>query len=379
MAHFKNVKPNEAVVTEHQIINTSSMDCPDDLGYTGDLWDLERLPDKFEMEIKKWDKENGILEFDMIGLHPSIANALRRIIIAEATAMAIEKVGILSNTSLLQDEFLSHRLGLIPIRADSTLFNLREDYDPADVRNLWVFGSAVKKTPPENYFNVELLNPKENLLFALKVRCPSKRDSIKKKGSTSSSQPDPSLTEIPDGKVLSKHIRWVPFKDQKEWLKGDQVPKVVYDDILVAKLNPGQEIDVLLCVVKGVGYDHAKFSPVCTASYRLLPQIELMKSITGEQASRLQKCFSPGVIGIDSKGAAYVIDPRLDMISRNYLIYDDLKDVVRISFVKDHYMFSVESTRARDVQAIVSESIDILEKKCKKFIKAVKKEKRMNK
>lgn len=36
--------------------------------------------------------------------------------------MAIERVYITNNTSVVQDEVLSHRLGLIPIRADPRLF-----------------------------------------------------------------------------------------------------------------------------------------------------------------------------------------------------------------------------------------------------------------
>lgn len=36
--------------------------------------------------------------------------------------MAIERVYIANNTSLVQDEVLSHRLGLIPIDADPKLF-----------------------------------------------------------------------------------------------------------------------------------------------------------------------------------------------------------------------------------------------------------------
>ena len=36
----------------------------------------------------------------------------------------------------------------------------------------------------------------------------------------------------------------------------------VHNDILIAKLRPGQEIDVRLLCIKGIGKDHAKFSPV---------------------------------------------------------------------------------------------------------------------
>lgn len=39
--------------------------------------------------------------------------------------MAIEKVFIYNNTSIVQDEVLAHRLGLVPIRADPRLFEYR--------------------------------------------------------------------------------------------------------------------------------------------------------------------------------------------------------------------------------------------------------------
>ena len=39
--------------------------------------------------------------------------------------MAIETVAIWNNTSILQDEVLAHRLGLIPIKADPRLFEYK--------------------------------------------------------------------------------------------------------------------------------------------------------------------------------------------------------------------------------------------------------------
>ncbi len=39
--------------------------------------------------------------------------------------MAIEKVYIANNTSVIQDEVLAHRLGLIPLRANPNLFKFK--------------------------------------------------------------------------------------------------------------------------------------------------------------------------------------------------------------------------------------------------------------
>jgi RNA polymerase Rpb3/RpoA insert domain len=42
----------------------------------------------------------------------------------------------------------------------------------------------------------------------------------------------------------------------------------ILQDILLAKLRPGQEIGLEMHARKGVGKDHAKYSPVATAAYR---------------------------------------------------------------------------------------------------------------
>ena len=45
----------------------------------------------------------------------------------QVPTMAIEKVYMYNNTSIIQDEVLAHRLGLIPIKADPRLFEYKAD------------------------------------------------------------------------------------------------------------------------------------------------------------------------------------------------------------------------------------------------------------
>lgn len=64
------------------------------------------------------------IRFELQNTDITVANALRRIIISEVPTMAIEIVEIKENTSALHDEFLAHRLGLIPlISIDADQFN----------------------------------------------------------------------------------------------------------------------------------------------------------------------------------------------------------------------------------------------------------------
>lgn len=63
----------------------------------------------FQIKIVKQSEDKYELEFDLIGCSAALANAYRRILLSEVPSMAIEKVFMLNNTSIIQDEVLAHR------------------------------------------------------------------------------------------------------------------------------------------------------------------------------------------------------------------------------------------------------------------------------
>lgn len=251
--------------------------------------------------------------------------------------MAIEKVFIYNNTSIIQDEVLAHRLGLIPIYADPREFDYKSDDDEESKDNT-------------------------TLQFDLKVKCIRNKNAPK-------NATDPDELFI-NSKVATDHLKWVPVGNQARKY-GPQDIRPVHNDILIAKLRPGQELDLKMHAVKGIGKDHAKFSPVATASYRLLPEITISKPCEDELADKLAECFSEGVIKVENKNGvkrAVVANPRRDTCSREVFRHEDLKNRVKLSRIRDHFIFSVESTGALSSDTLVCESIKVLLGKCRHFL-----------
>ena len=70
------------------------------------------------MMLKITKKTGDRIEFNIEGIDSSMANALRRIIISEIPIMAIDEVSFYDNSSVIHDELLAHRLGLVPLKTD---------------------------------------------------------------------------------------------------------------------------------------------------------------------------------------------------------------------------------------------------------------------
>lgn len=68
-------------------------------------------------------KDNQKLSIKIKGVPLQYANALRRICLNGVPIFAVDTVDIIENSSVLPDEGLAHRLGLIPLKTDLSRFN----------------------------------------------------------------------------------------------------------------------------------------------------------------------------------------------------------------------------------------------------------------
>lgn len=331
MSEFVRETKNKLTLKEFEVLNTSNLE------YVGNFMGFNIKNEEKKLKIKIVFIEGMEMEFDMIGYDPALVNAIRRILLSEVPAMAIEKVHLYQNTTVMQDEVLAHRMGLIPLKADPRLFQWK-----------------AKEAPDEG-------TEQDTLEFSLNIRC------SRRPGSTEESKVE---EQYINHHALTKHIKWLPHGAQAAKMKD---PGPVEDDILINKLRPGHEMEMRLFAVKGQGRDHAKFSPVATVFYRLLPAITMVKDVYGDDALRLQKCFSPGVIELeptdDGKKRAVVANARLDSCSRNVYRYADLKDAVVLEKIKDHFIFTVESVGAIKPNELVDMACDVLVEKCDYFLK----------
>ncbi|KAK0602870.1 hypothetical protein LWI29_037711 [Acer saccharum] len=309
---------------------------------------LDFFQENFRVEVKRLTKDD--MEVDLIGIDPSIANAFRRILIAELPTMAIEKVFIANNTSVIQDEVLAHRLGLIPIAVDPRLFEYISENDSPNEKNTIVFklhAHCKRGEPRLTVKTKDLIWLPNGSEYLLEGQNPDSSSSSKPKTYTSFSCSQDSLPEFANNPIST------------------------LPDITIARLGPGQEIEFEAHAVKGMGKTHAKWSPVATAWYRMLPEVVLLEDVEDKDAEALVKACPVKVFDIEDIGngkkKAKVTRPRSCTLCRECLrVGEEWEKRVSLRRVKDHFIFTIESTGALPPEVLFTEAVKILENKCER-------------
>ncbi|HZI71699.1 MAG TPA: DNA-directed RNA polymerase subunit D [Nitrososphaeraceae archaeon] len=159
------------------------------------------------IDILQKEEERIVIKFSNVPRQ--YINAIRRLSISEVPTLAMDDVVILENSSVMHDEAIAHRLGLIPLRTDLDRFVVPHDCD-------------CKST---------LGCSKCRVLLVL------------------DSEANEKTKVVNSGELLSE----------------DELVKPVSKDIPIVVLAPSQKLKFEAYARLGVGKDHAKWQPTSAA------------------------------------------------------------------------------------------------------------------
>jgi DNA-directed RNA polymerase subunit D len=240
-------------------------------------------------------------------------NSLRRIILSEVPAMAIDEVVIIENSSMLHDEILAHRLGLIPLKTDLDSYNLPEE-------------CSCKSELGCNLCRASLTIDVEA------------KDNIRTVYSGDLTAENPNIRPV-----------------------SEKIP--------IVKLAPNQRLRLEAYARLGKGQKHAKWQPVSVCAYKHFPRVKLNE----KECDSCGKCVDicPKRVLSISEG-----EKKLELRNVvDCTVCHDCVDVcpktppaVEVAWDKDVFVFDLESTGALPVDRIVTEAIKILDGKFESFL-----------
>lgn len=257
--------------------------------------------------------------------------------------MAFDFVDIEENSSVLDDEFIAHRLGLVPLVSnDVDHFKFSRDCECEDGCSFCMVE-----------FKLEIANNGADKLVVTQRDLENMtRDAMKQlmrcKGVT------PCFEE--------ESTSW-----DASGAADDEESKRQFaaQDIVLVKLGPNQRLSFRARATKGIGKEHAKFSPVSVVGFVQRPRITLNQQLLDQQLSAENKrdlaaCCPTKVFAFDEKGEDISIEDadRCTFCNECFRKCEDFgisdaATAIQISIQKEHFTVHIETTCALDPDVVV--------------------------
>ena len=242
-------------------------------------------------------------------------NALRRIVIAEVPCMAIDEVVIIESSSILQDEIIAHRLGLIPLKTDLDGYNLPEE------------------CPCKSEFGCNLCRVTLTL------------DAEAREGTRT----------VYSSELTSENPEIIPVSEK----------------IPIIKLSKGQKLRLEAYARLGIGKIHAKWQPVSMCTYKFFPKIEVSSKSCDACGKCVEICPRKVLSKTDNK--IEVRDLMACTLCQDcFNACPQNPPAIEVNWEEDTFIFSLESTGALSTEKIMKEAIKILDEQLKQFESQIK-------
>jgi DNA-directed RNA polymerase II subunit RPB3 len=259
---------------------------------------------------------------------------------AEVPSLAIETVTVSENSSVLFDEFISHRIGLLPINSKN-----------------------VDRYEYQKECSCSYSCPNCTVKYTLDVTAT-----------------EPGITEVthhdiqPADVSISADSSNYPFP-VPTWERDLSEEENRARGIVLVKLRQNQQISMKMEAKKGIGKMHAKFNPTGTVSMRYEPLIEINRDIEfdvpiSERKDIVTSCPRK-VFELDDSDHIEVVRPDECILCEECLNKANVdlnrRGLISVSHRSDKVFFDVESTGARPPQDIVAAAIKIFTEKWSKL------------
>ena len=198
------------------------------------------------------DTDTTTINFVLNNTTLSLANSLRRTMLAEIPTLAIDLVQVHSNTSVLADEFIAHRLGLIPLSCrdiDKLVYGRECEVCDDFCDNC----SVVLRLTAENRRQSENMK-----IYARDLQVTTKN------GAPIERYPPGYHPQMAGANEVELPNRGHPIiLDEKQ------------EGSLIAQLRKGQKLDLTCIAKKGIAKEHAKWAPTAAIGFEYDPHNKL--------------------------------------------------------------------------------------------------------
>nr|BAS01746.1 DNA-directed RNA polymerase I 40KDa subunit [Amorphochlora amoebiformis] len=319
--------------------------------FSPNLWDLSVVLEGVKINIIK--KCIGFLRLEILNLDISILNSLRRVMVSELPSISPSEIFIFKNTSLINDEIISHRIGLIPIKVDPRLFVFRS--------SMWY----EKEHEIKNQNNIIVMSLKQiNYSFLKSFKKSSKK--IRK--------------------VMSACIKWNPYGSRvpyqtKTFFNNCQLNsapniKHCFLDILISRLKSKQRIFLESHCDKSVGLEHAKYSCVSVvwmyshSTTVVVKDAESTHSSTNKflkvlKLSKIKEYTKNFTINFNN--LKYKMNQKGEFFTFGAASNNSILNIKR----ENHYFLCIESIGSLKPEFILIESLFFIHKKLFKFFRNI--------